>query len=495
MPLPDPMATRRAGLLLHPTSLPGAPDSGLLGTPAHDCLDWLARAGFSVWQMLPVGPAGAGGSPYQSSSAFAGNPRLIDPSSVPGRRVEATADWSAREAALAESWAYAQREASPEERAAFAGFVRRERDWLVPWALYSLCREIYGDSGWWHWPSAARRRDPGALDDLLRSQRDRLGAIAWVQFLFDQQWRALRHRAEGLGIALFGDLPLYVDLDSADVWWNQGYFLLDNDGRPTAVAGVPPDYFSDTGQRWGNPLYDWAAMAADGFSWWRARFRQALTRFDLLRIDHFRGLESCWSIPVDAPDARAGHWVEVPGEAMLLSVRAGLGRLPLVAEDLGVITDEVRALRQRLGLPGMLVLQFAFDGQLDNPYLPAHHHPDSVVYVGTHDNDTLAGWLADADSGTVDRAAALLSCAPGELAEAMLQAACDSPARLAVFTMQDLLGLKSEARMNTPGTVTGNWVWRLEPGAPDARLAQRWRERLQASGRCPPQSGASPGSG
>lgn len=473
-------STRRAGVLLHPTSLPGAVDGGLIGPDALRFLDWLAGAGFSAWQMLPVGPPGVSLSPYQTRSAFAGNPRLIDTRLLaPGATTTAPAPaWAEREQALDEAWRRFCREPEPALLAGYREFVERARSWLVPWVLFGYCREQYGDQGWWHWPEEIRRREPAALRALMPAARAAAGGLAFTQYLFARQWQALAGAARAHGITLFGDLPIYVDLDSADAWWHQDQFLLDAAGKPTAVAGVPPDYFSEEGQLWGNPLYDWERMRRDGFSWWTARISHELGHFGLLRVDHFRGLESCWTIPAGAASARDGHWEPVPGEAMLAAVAARLGTLPLVAEDLGVITPEVRALRERLGLPGMLVLQFAFDGSPDNPYLPAQHQEDAVVYVGTHDNDTLAGWHAGLDAETRARVAQVLGVEAGSLPQALLEAACASPATLAVLTLQDLLGLGSEARMNVPGTTEGNWGWRFGWDEIPPGLAGRCRELL-----------------
>lgn len=495
MPGQGPLSIRRAGVLLHPTSLPGAVDGGLIGPDALRFLDWLAEAGFSAWQMLPVGPTGVSGSPYQLRSAFAGNPRLIDTRLlVPGADTGTPAPaWAGREQALDEAWRRFRREPDPALRAGYREFVARERGWLAPWLLYCFCRERYGDQGWWQWPDAIRRREPAALRALLPEARSAGGREAFTQYLFARQWEALAGAARARGITLFGDLPIYVDLDSADAWWHQEQFLLDAAGRPTAVAGVPPDYFSEEGQLWGNPLYDWERMQADGFAWWTARIAHELRRFGLLRVDHFRGLESCWTIPAGAASAREGRWQPVPGEAMLEAVAARLGALPLVAEDLGIITPAVRAMRERLGLPGMLVLQFAFDGSPDNPYLPARHREDAVVYVGTHDNDTLAGWHAGLDAATRARVAAILGVDPSRLPQALLDAACASPAALAMLTLQDLLGLGSEARMNVPGTTEGNWDWRFAWNEVPPGLARRCHELLQRWQRIPGEGGKVPG--
>lgn len=472
---------RRAGVLLHPTSLPGPGPYGTLGAEARRFVDFLAAAGFSVWQTLPVGPVDASLSPYQLKSVHAGTPALIDAEDLrqSGWLAEAASGAPLRQLAYQTFRA----QAGAADLAAFDRFVQAERFWLLPYSLYGHFRARFGERPWWEWPQAFRERTPATLTAALAEARDELRAIAFEQYLFDRQWQSLRDYAAGRGVLLFGDLPFYVDLDSVEVWWHRKLFRLGADGRPDAVAGVPPDYFNADGQLWGNPLYDWDALRADGFRWWIERVRGQLRRFDLLRIDHFRALESCWEIPAAAPTAREGHWQPVPGAQLLAAVSAELGELPLVAEDLGVITQPVRDLRDEFLLPGMLVLQFAFDGSVANPYLPANHGEHAVVYTGTHDNDTTMGWYTSLDAATRSRVDAVLASTPGDMPAALIRAAYASPARLAILPMQDLLGLGTEARMNVPGTARGNWRWRFRWEDLDGDLGERCRRLAVMSGR------------
>ncbi|MEO8223306.1 MAG: 4-alpha-glucanotransferase [Gammaproteobacteria bacterium] len=480
---------RRAGVLLHPTSLPGPWESGVLGTDAHRWLDWLRDGGFRLWQTLPLGPVGETLSPYQLGSAFAGNPRLIDPASAPvagwlsGKPVVPGSTWSDRRALLDEAWQGFLERAGPADRAALNGYWQAERRWLLPFALFKAARRQYGDSGWWHWPEPVRTRQPAAMTALLTEAAADIRETVFQQWAFDSQWRALRQRARANGIELLGDLPIYVDLDSVDVWWNRRLFRVDRDGQPAAVAGVPPDYFSADGQLWGNPLYDWEAMRADGFSWWVDRVRAQLRRTDYLRIDHFRGLQAFWEVPAGAASAREGRWQLAPGAELLAALGAACGGQPFLAEDLGTITAEVHALRHQFGLPGMLIAQFAFDGSTDNPYLPANQVADAVIYSGTHDNDTLRGWYDSLAPGARDYVQRVLGCGPDEIPGALLRSVWKSPAEGAIFPLQDLLGLGSAARMNTPATVTGNWAWRFDWRQVPEGLSADCRREAEASGR------------
>ena len=476
------LAARRAGVLLHPTSLPGPGARGTLGADARRFVDWLAEGGFSVWQTLPLGVTDAYGSPYCLRSAYAGDPRFIDAAdladlpSLPAG-LASGGDRDARYASFAGL-------ASAEQRRAFAKFMRTRRRWLQPYALFEAWSARFGQAPWWQWPQDYRRRDAVVVRASLAADREQILALMFEQYLFELQWTALKRYANERGILLFGDLPFYVDRNSVEVWWEPRLFALDAQGEPLAVAGVPPDYFNADGQLWGNPLYDWDAMQRSRFGWWVARMRQQLERFDVVRIDHFRALESYWEIPTDAPTARIGRWQPGRGDALLAALRTELGAMPLVAEDLGLITDEVRALRDRFELPGMVVLQFAFDGSADNPHLPEHHRRNSVVYTGTHDNDTTVGWYASLESHARDVVHNLLGVGPTPaVPEFLIDAAYGSNAALAVVPMQDLLNRDSGARMNTPGTVVGNWRWRFAwPDVP-VTLAAACRERAQRSGR------------
>ncbi|HWJ82964.1 MAG TPA: 4-alpha-glucanotransferase [Nocardioides sp.] len=441
-----PFDTRRAGVLLHVTSLPGRGD---LGEETYRFVDFLAEAGCSVWQVLPLVPTHEeDGSPYNSFAAMAGNPDLIDRE----RDVIAGADEDA-----------------------FATWCAEQRAWLDPYVEFVALRELHGGAKWWTWPAALRDRDPQAVAAALEPAADRAAELRRDQWVFARQWARLREHAASRGVLVFGDLPIFVSLDSADVWAHRELFQLDAEGRPITVTGCPPDYFAADGQRWNNPHYDWEAMAADGYAWWRRRIARQRELFDLVRIDHFRGFEAAWHIPADAPTARDGAWVKAPGEEVLAALVETAGAGTLVAEDLGLITPEVDQLRLRFGLPGMKVLQFAFDGSFDNPYLPEHHGELSVVYTGTHDNDTTVGWWAEVDERTREQVRSHLVDPDEPMPWALVRLAMTSTARLAVVPAQDLLGLGSEARMNTPGTDRGNWSWQAPAGAFDAALAARVR--------------------
>ena len=476
---------RRAGVLLHVASLPGPAATGTLGADARRFVDFLAAGGFTVWQTLPLGPPDAHGSPYCLRSAFAGDARLIDAGELDTLpELPAALDAPALATAPVDLYRSFAASASPAQRGQLAAFMRRERHWLLAYGLFRVCRARFGDP-WWYWPAPLRGRERAALRELLGNARDEFRGFVLEQYVFDLQWSRLKRYANERGVLLFGDLPFYMDRDSVEVWWDRELFALGADDEPLAVAGVPPDYFNADGQLWGNPLYDWDAIERGGFRWWIDRIRGQLSRFDLLRIDHFRALESFWEVPAGSPTARDGRWRAAPGDRLLTALGTALGEPPLVAEDLGIITDEVRALRDRFGLPGMLVLQFAFDGTPDNPHLPANHRDNAVVYTGTHDNDTTVGWYAGLDEGTrryVDHALGI-SPGPAAMPEALIEACYASRANLAVLPLQDLLGLGSEARMNTPGTLEGNWRWRFGWEQIGPAVAAIARERARVSAR------------
>ena len=440
---------RRAGVLLHLASLE-AP----LGRGGRAFIDWLADAGFSVWQFLPLGPTGPDRSPYFARSDFAGNPALLDPGGPAGDAAQ---------------------------RAAFEAATLR---WLEDYAQFEAISKRFAGSPWWQWPAPLARRDDGALVAIRRECAAELERIRAEQFAFFVQWHRLRCYAHARGVRLFGDLPFYVGPMSAETWADRRQFQLDETGRPAAVAGVPPDYFSEDGQVWGNPLYDWPAMQRDGFAFWRARLGAQLARLDVLRIDHFRAFAAHWAVPAGARDARGGQWRPTPGRELLERLREECGALPVVAEDLGLITPEVTALRKDFALPGMRVLQFAFDGSPHNPHLPSRIETDCVVYTGTHDNDTALGWYLSLDEhtrGYVDRT---LGVTRESMPEAMARAALATAGQLAVIPAQDLLGLGSEARLNTPGTHNArNWSWQLPAGALTPELADHWRPIVQSCDR------------
>ena len=446
---------RRSGVLLHPTALLQQDGAGALGGAALRFVDWLAEAGFGVWQVLPLGPTGRDGSPYWTRSDQAGNAVLVDPQREPPGGPDAFEQWCAT-----------------------------QQHWLDDHVLFEALAQAHEGAPWWQWPAALRDREPAALAQARQALSERLRQLRRVQWQFDHQWSLLRAHAHERGVRLLGDLPIYVAPDSVSTWAQRDQFQLDALGQPTEVAGVPPDYFSEDGQLWGNPLYDWSRMQADGFVFWRRRLAGLLSRYDLLRIDHFRGLAAYWAVPWGALTARDGRWRDAPGEALLQAVRDELGDLPLVAEDLGVITPDVDALRRAFGLPGMRVLQFAFGGGADNPHLPHNHSVDLLAYSGTHDNDTTVGWAATLPAAARDHACRYLGCGEGDLASAVQRAALASVATLAVLPLQDVLGLGSAARFNTPGTVAGNWQWRLDLALLTPELAARYRVLNQLYGRC-----------
>lgn len=493
---------RRAGVLLHLTSLPSPssaqetrPDrGGDLGPEAYRFLAFLAACGFGVWQMLPIGPTHGDRSPYQTLSAYAGNSDLISLELLMERGWLQADElhWPRFDALAAAARRFAQTlPADGGLQQKFTQFCADNVEWLDDFALFIALRETRGNASWLQWEAPLRQRDAAALASARNTHATRIAALQFEQFIFFEQWQSLRAEAQRLNIALFGDLPIFVAHDSADVWARQDLFLLDAVGNALTVAGVPPDYFSETGQRWGNPHYDWARMQSDNFAWWRARVRSQLQFFDLLRIDHFRGFEAYWEIPATEPTAMAGRWVKAPGAALLQAIFNEFPQLPLVAENLGVITPEVEALRERFHLPGMLILHFAFDGSRENPYIPHRHTPLSVVYTGTHDNDTTLGWYNQLDSVTRQRVQDYLGLSHQESHEdgcenmpwPLVRAAFASVAQLAIVPMQDLLELDSAHRMNIPGTGSGNWCWQFEWAQVPEDLSARMRHWLSLYGR------------
>ncbi|MDJ0881104.1 MAG: 4-alpha-glucanotransferase [Gammaproteobacteria bacterium] len=457
---------RRAGVLLHPSSLPGKQPKGNIGQEALNFLHFIKNCGLSVWQMLPLGPTHADGSPYQCLSVHAGNPELID------------LDWLVKQGWLEETdCSYQDISASLEQACqcffnqsrshwhqSFDDFVDQHKSWLHDYALFQVLKKIHANAPWNEWPEKYRLCEPNALKEVGTVYHEYYQFIQFSQFIFFTQWQELREQAMALGILLFGDIPIYVAPDSADVWSYKNNFLMNQDGRCEFVAGVPPDAFSEDGQLWGNPLYDWDQQKKNNFNWWVERFKTQLELFDILRLDHFRGLESCWQIPADAQTAVDGHWAKTPGYDFLNSIENSLGKLPLVAEDLGVITQEVIDLRETFNLPGMAVLHFAFDGHNDNLYLPHNHVRNSVVYTGTHDNDTTLGWYRSLEEEAKKQLHAYLGHDENNTLNMpwdLNRMALSSVASLAMIPMQDLLNLDSNARMNMPGTTENNWSWRF----------------------------------
>jgi len=466
---------RRAGVLLHATSLPDS-EAGALGQAGRSFVDWLAAGGFGVWQLLPLGPVGADRSPYYARSNHAGDPGLVDLALLEADALVTAAERTQLGRAELIALAGLRLAARGGRHAAdFQEFRARAGAWLDDYALYTALQARESGRPWWQWPAALRAREPAALRRARHALAAAIAAVEAGQYFFYSQLGALRDYAAARGVRLFGDIPIYLAPDSVEVWAHPGLFELDATGQPSAVAGVPPDYFARDGQRWGNPLYRWAAHQQSHFDWWLERLRAQFALFDLVRIDHFRGLESYWSIPAAAATAASGSWQPAPGGALLERAREVFGRLDVVAEDLGVITPAVEALRDRFGLPGMRVAQFGFDGDARNPHLPHNWPRNTVAYTGTHDNDTTAGWYQSLDPAARAQLADYLGAGPQAVVAALVRAVLGSVAQLAIVPMQDLLELGSEARMNTPGTTSGNWAFRFAWPAVPPGLAARCR--------------------
>jgi 4-alpha-glucanotransferase len=501
---------RASGILLHLTSLPGRYGIGDLGPGAEAFLEFLSATGQHWWQVLPFNPTGAGNSPYQAHSSYAGEPLLISPDllEVEGLldssdlrsyprlsddRVDYPAVRSAKAALFRRAFArFGERDPG------FGDFVEANTAWVDDYALYMALKDAHGGRAWNEWPADVAAREPGALAEW----RERLaGAVRYhqfLQYLFDRQWRRLRRLARDRRVSMIGDVPIFASLDSSDVWARPDLFQLDDAGRPTVVAGVPPDYFSEDGQRWGNPLYRWEAHAAEGFAWWAERLRACVHRVDLVRLDHFRGFEAFWEVPAEAPTAATGRWAKAPGRALLEAVRARLGGLPLIAEDLGEITPQVLSLRDDFGLPGMKVLQFAFGNDpMAEQYLPYAYPNHCVVYPGTHDNDTTLGWFTcelgqttQSEEEVLDERAfirrfvgASARSSPFEVVWGLVRAALSSVADTAIIPLQDVLGLGSEGRMNFPGEASGQWEWRFRSEQLDGDVRHRLADITAAYGR------------
>jgi len=476
---------RAAGVLLHPTSLPGGPGNGDLGADAFRFVDFLRDAGCSVWQILPHGPTHDDLSPYQCLSVHAGNPLWISIDRLQQEGWLSQPDIDAIPSMVPFHWRRLcinkahenfQNNAGADAHEAYQKFIEEHSAWLEDFTLFTVLRRENGYQPWHQWPEKLRQRDADTLRAAGRQLARNMSRVRFEQFLFYRQWTRLKRHAAERGVRLFGDMPIYVALDSADVWANRDCFLLDEHGYPQKVAGVPPDYFSVTGQRWGNPLYDWERLAATDYAWWRQRFRSYFDMYDLVRIDHFRGLQAYWAIPADEATARNGAWLEAPGSDLFRALQREFGRLPVIAENLGYITPEVEALRKSFDFPGMHVLQFAFSGDADNPHLPANHEENAVVYTGTHDNDTTSGWFSHLTRKEQDKVMRMLGHDDERMPWRMIHAALESKARLAIVPMQDLLGLGSRDRMNTPGTTVGNWQWRFDWSAVDEHLPVRLRD-------------------
>ena len=478
---------RAAGVLLHPTSLPGAFGIGTFDDATTRFLDFITEAGFRYWQVCPLGPTGYGDSPYQCFSSFAGNPYLIDPTALVAAGLLREADLAPlrglnddhvdfgalyqRKLPLLFA-AHARWRSDPQSALPYGDFIQfraAHADWLRGYAYFSALKAHFQGRPWWEWPDAVRTLAAAEKSPLRAELNPRIEAYEFVQYLFFGQWAQVRARAAERNVRIIGDTPIFTALDSADVWASPHLFQLDERTRkPTAVAGVPPDYFSADGQLWGNPLYDWAAHAHDGYAWWLSRLRANFALCDVVRIDHFRAFDAYWSVPANAATARTGQWITGPGLGFFQAVRAAMPEVKLIAEDLGLLSPDVIALREATGLPGMAVLQFAFGGPADNLYLPHNLRANTVVYPGTHDNDTTRGWYATTDERTRDHVRRYFRISGEEISWDFVRAAYASVANLAVIPFPDLLSLGSEARFNTPGNGQGNWTWRFR----DAQLEE-----------------------
>lgn len=494
------MHERASGILLHPSSLPGPHGIGDLGPTAYHFVDWLTVAGQRLWQVLPLNPIGPGNSPYASVSVFAGSPLLValeplieagwlapipaeelsfDPRQVEYERV---IPWRMTKLRSAARGFFA--DADPSAQADYRDYVEAEAEWLDDYALFMALdghfQASQGIHAWQQWPPELARRDPEALKAARAQHCEEIEFWRFVQFCFDRQWAAVKRYANARGVQIIGDLPIFVASHGADIWSRAELYQLDEKLQQTVVAGVPPDFFSNTGQRWGNPLYDWRAMARDGYAWWIARVRRQLALADIVRIDHFRGFAGYWEIPASSELATEGRWVPGPGAALFEALRSALGRLPFIAEDLGLITEDVEQLRDQFELPGMKLVQFGFTGDADHPFLPHNYPVDCVAYTGTHDNDTIRGWYQSASERERTFAREYLNCDEHNLPWSMIRAASCSVAKLAIYSMQDVLGLGSEHRMNQPGQAQHCWRWRFawEMVGPEPA---RWLARISAA--------------
>ena len=491
-----PLMKRSAGILLPIFSLPSDYGIGSLGKEARAFADFLHDAGQSWWQILPVGPTGLGNSPYTSASTFAGNPLFIDLEALAADGLLTEDDLASARLPVTDKVDYgavyrvrepllrkAAKRAWEQDGAAIRAFAD-STPWLKEYTLFQAARTHFG-RGWCDWPDEAlRRHERAAVERWRETLAEDVAYHTCVQYWFFTQWAELKKYVNSLGIQIIGDVPIYVSLDSSDVWAEREQFLLDGEGRPSKVAGVPPDYFSEDGQLWGNPLYDWAAMKRDGFGWWIRRVEGAAKLFDAVRIDHFRGLESYWAIPANSDTAKVGQWEKGPGMDLLRVLTGWFSGITYIAEDLGILTDAVHDLRNESGLPGMKVLEFAFSGP-DNAYLPHNYQPHCICYTGTHDNDTAVGWYTHATEEEKAFAKAYLGADDAEsVRRALLRAGQGSVAELFVAQLQDYLGLGSEGRINVPGVAEDNWCWRMRPGMTTPALAEEIKELTHAFSRC-----------
>lgn len=484
---------RSCGILLHITSLPSNEGIGSLGKPAYDLIDWLKAAGQKYWQVLPINPTGYGDSPYQSPSAFAGNPLLIDLWELAGMGLLARDDIKGREygedpCSVDYEKVIAQKNELLEkafsnfsEDVAYLAFVQEQAWWLEDYSLFMAIKEQNGLKSWLTWDRDIRHRKPEAMKKAREELAGRIKYHRFVQYIFFTQWKKLRAYAEKNGIGIIGDIPIYAAMDSADVWANPTMFAMDIELQPTLVAGVPPDYFSATGQLWGNPLYNWERMEKDNFDWWLSRIDHAMKLFDIVRIDHFRAFDTYYAIPADAKTAEYGDWRKGPGMKLFDTVKKELGDVNIIAEDLGDIFDSVKVLLKKSGFPGMRVLQFGFNNEhSDNSHLPHNYPKNSVCYTGTHDNDTIMGWYRSASSSAAKMARSYIGASVFQKKNmSFIRSIYQSPSALAVVPMQDVLGMGKKARMNTPSTFGGNWCWRLK-SIPSAAQAKKLKKLAEA---------------
>lgn len=502
---------RASGVLLHPTSLPGKYGIGDLGSEAYSFVNFLEDAGQTYWQILPLGPTGYGDSPYQCFSAFAGNTLLISPEMLikdeflkpeqladmpafPAERVDFAGIYEWKNKILPLAYEGLHHITSVDLRGKYETFLRENSWWLDDYALYRAVKASQGQRPWYEWPVPLKVREPGAVAAISEQLFESVQAEKFYQFLFFRQWGALKEYSNKHGVKIIGDIPIFVALDSADVWCNQDKFKLNPDSSPRVVAGVPPDYFSQTGQLWGNPIYDWEAMRKDNYHWWLARVAFTLKTVDIVRVDHFRGFAAAWEVPGGDQTAENGRWVDVPGKELFLMLRQHLGELPVIAEDLGVITPDVDELRDENGFPGMKILQFAFGGDAKNQDLPHNYIRECVAYTGTHDNDTAVGWWnSQAGAGSTRDEAAIsrehefcmqyLDTDGSEIHWDLIRAVWASVADTAITPLQDLLGIGTEGRMNLPASTSGNWFWRFKEGDVTPELTERLRTLTETYGR------------
>lgn len=491
--------TRSGGILLHPTSLPGPGGIGSLGAEAYGFVDTLAASAMQLWQILPLSPTGYGDSPYAALSAFAGNPFLISLESLRDQGLLSNGDLGALPVYSTPSIDYGLvvtaktallrrafgRIGSLSQVPGIDQFRAENGGWLEDFALYRAIKDQYGGASWIDWDSPLRRREPEALNAARERLREDVEFHIWAQYVFAQQWVALKRYANERGIRIIGDIPIFVAYDSADVWANQGLFRLVPSGEPEIVAGVPPDYFAATGQLWGNPHYRWDAMEREGYRWWVERFRAAMRQVDIVRIDHFRGFAAAWAVPFGNPTAEHGWWDPSPGHALFSTVVQQVPELAVIAEDLGVITPDVVALREAFNFPGMQILQFAFDAGPWGTALPYTFGPNTVAYTGTHDNDTVIGWFATLSDDQRSYVLSYVGTQGTDISWDLIRLAFGSGALMAIVPLQDVLRLGSAARMNTPGTTYGNWRWRFVPGEINQEQTRNLRRLAEIYGRAP----------